>query len=101
MYSSSRKPATCYLQHFFKLAEVLPEGIFYKTPDFTTIILILLAVIILVVLIVLFLIFTRRRRNNKTKGTFCYLLYWIIFGFQNSDLIAEPNDVFENMGKNK
>ena len=75
MYSSSRKPATCYLQHFFKLAEILPEGIFYETPDFTTIILILLAVIILVVLIVLFLIFACRRRNNKKKGIFCYVFY--------------------------
>ncbi|XP_073232017.1 uncharacterized protein [Porites lutea] len=47
--------------------EVLPEGIFYESPDFTTIILILLAFIILVVLIVLFLIFACRHRNNKTK----------------------------------
>ena len=89
------------LLHFvYLLAAVLPEGIIHDSPDFTTIILILLAVIILVVLIVLFFIFARRRRNNKTKGIFCYLLYCIIFGFQNSDLIAEPNDVFENMGKN-
>lgn len=81
------------LLNFSLYPAVRPKGIVNKSFDITTIILILLAVIILAVMIVFFLIFSRRRRKNKAKGIFCFLLYCVMFDFQNRDLIAEANYV--------